>query len=262
MTMTSVSGNSPLWTELLRIRSFDVDSTRHATLISLYRYFLDAAWNHAEALGIGFEYLQTQNRFWVLSRLLLEVKDYPLWGSVITLRTWPRLVKTVFAMRDFEILDKDGVRIAAGSSAWLVLDAASKRPQRVNKLAAAMPNLSEHAALGRDPEKLSDLDGWDEVYSAPVRYTDIDVNRHVNASQYVGRILDAYPAGFLGHHSACRLEVNYVGETLEGETLSVRTRRTADGVFQHSLTKADGTEVCRARLNWQTRASGTVPSVT
>lgn len=262
MTMTSLSSESPLWTEQLRIRSFDVDFTRRATLISLYRYLLDAAWNHAEALGIGFEYLQAQNRFWVLSRLLLEVKAYPLWGSVITLRTWPRLVKTVFAMRDFEILDYDGLRIVAGSSAWLVLDAATKRPQRVNKLAAAMPNLSDHAALGRDPEKLPDLESWNGVYSAAVRYTDIDVNRHVNASQYVGRILDSYPAGFLAHHSAHRLEVNYVGETLEGETLSVRTRQTADGVFQHSLTKADGAEVCRAQLNWQTRASGDACSVT
>ncbi|MHC1764783.1 MAG: acyl-[acyl-carrier-protein] thioesterase [Verrucomicrobiia bacterium] len=260
--MTSVSSNSPLWTEQLRIRSFDVDFTRRATLASLYRYFLDAAWNHAEALGIGFEHLKTQNRFWVLSRLLLEVKAYPLWGSVITLRTWPRLVKTVFAMRDFEILDNDGARIAAGSSAWIVLDAASKRPQRLNKLAAAMPNLSDHAALGTDPGKLPDLESWDEVFSAAVRYTDIDVNRHVNASQYIGRILDAYPVGFLGHHSARGLEVNYVGETMEGETLSVRTRQTADGVFQHSLTKADGTEVCRARLTWQSRASGEACSVT
>ncbi len=251
--MTSIPNESPLWTEQLRIRSYDVDFTRRATLTSLYRFFLDAAWNHAEALGIGFSHLQSQNKFWVLSRLLLEVETYPLWGGLITLRTWPRRVKTVFAMRDFELLEGEGNRIAAGSSAWLVLDLASKRPQRLHKLAAAMPHLTDAAALDRDPEKLGDVEGWEDVFSAAVRYTDIDVNRHVNASQYISRILDAYPAGFLGQHAVRGLEVNYLGETREGDMLHVRTRQTAAGEFHHSLTKADNSEVCRARLRWDDR---------
>ena len=61
----------PVWTERLRVCSYDVDFTRRATSVSLCRYFLEAAWNHAEALGVGFSHLQQQGRYWVLSRLVL-----------------------------------------------------------------------------------------------------------------------------------------------------------------------------------------------
>lgn len=239
-----------VWTEQLRICSYDVDFTCRATSASLCRYFLEAAWNHAEALGVGFSHLGRQGKFWVLSRLLLEVQHYPAWGSAATLRTWPRPAKSAFAMRDFEIADATGTRIAAGSSAWLVLDAASKRPQRPHRVLPGLSGWGGQAALGRDPEKLADHEPRDVVFSATVRYTDIDVNRHVNSIRYIGWLLDAYPFGFHRDHGVRVLEVNYLGETLEGEILSVRTRQTGPTAYCHSLAKPGGVEVCRARLEW------------
>ena len=249
--MPPVSTECPLWIEQIRICSYDVDFTRRATCVSLCRYFLEAAWNHAEALGVGFSHLREASKFWVLSRLLLEVRCYPVWGSVATLRTWPRATRSVFAMRDSELLDGAGTRLAAGSSAWLVLDAASKRPQRLDKVLPGLADLGGQAALGRDPAKLLEGGTGAEVVAATVRYTDIDVNRHVNSVRYVGWILDAYPFGFHREHCVRILEVNYLGETLEGEVLSVRTRQTGAAVYCHSLTKASGDEVCRARLEWE-----------
>jgi medium-chain acyl-[acyl-carrier-protein] hydrolase len=253
--MNSVSTEPPLWTEQLKICSYDVDFTRRATSATLCRYFLEAAWNHAEALGVGFSDLGRQGKLWVLSRLVLEVQQYPIWGSAATLRTWPRGAKSVFAMRDFELADGAGTRIAAGSSAWLVLDATSKRPQRLQKLMPELAGLDGRAALGRDPEKLGGGDIWEDVLSARVRYTDIDVNRHLNSSRYIGWILDAYSLEFHRAHRLRVLEINYLGETLEGEVLSVRTRQSGAGAFGHSLAKVGGGEVCRARVEWA-EASG------
>lgn len=249
--MKPLSTEWPVWTEQIKICSYDLDFTHRATSATLCRYFLEAAWNHAEALGVGFTELERQSKFWVLSRLLLEVQHYPVWGSAVTLRTWPRGAKSLFAMRDFEIADGAGTPIAAGSSAWLVLDAASKRPQRLNKLMPDLVDLDGRAALGRDPEKLAEDGTWGEVYSATVRYTDIDVNRHVNSGRYIGWILDAYPFEFHREHCVRVLEVNYLSETLDSQMLSVRTRQTGPAVFCHSLTKASGGEVCRARLEWK-----------
>ena len=250
-SMTPVCNESPVWTEQLKIRSYDVDFTRRATSASLCRYFLEAAWNHAEALGVGFNDLGRQGKFWVLSRLLLEVRQSPVWGGAATLRTWPRAAQSVFAMRDFEVVDNAGTRMAAGSSAWLVLDTASKRPQRLNKLLPSLTGLDGRPALGRDPEKLADGETWDKVFAATVRYSDIDVNRHVNSSRYIGWILDAYPVEFHREHCVRSLEVNYLGETLEGDVLSVRTQQSGAATYCHSLTKASGDEVCRARLVWE-----------
>jgi medium-chain acyl-[acyl-carrier-protein] hydrolase len=239
-----------VWTEPLRIRSYDVDFTRRATSASLCRYFLEAAWNHAEALGVGFGDLARQGKFWVLSRLRMEVHQSPVWGSATTLRTWPRAPRSLFAMRDFEIADAGGTPIVAGSSAWLVIDAASKRPQRLSTLLSGLDGLYGNAALGRDPEKLERCEDWDHAFSVQVRYADIDVNRHVNSGLYIDWMLDAYPLAFHGQHSLRALEVNFLGETIEGDVLSVRTRQAGAAVYCHSLTKSGGSETCRARLEW------------
>jgi acyl-ACP thioesterase len=157
----------------------------------------------------------------------------------------------VFALRDFELQDETGRRVAAGSSAWLVLDAISKRPQRLHKLFPSLAALNGKAALGCDPEELPDNETWDGSCPFAVRYTDIDVNQHVNSSRYIGWMLDAYPAGFHLQHWLRALEVNYLGETVEGEGLIVRTRQSDAGVYSHSLIKPGGSEVCRARLEWR-----------
>src|SRR5262245_37866379 len=104
--MELASNEVPEWTEELRIRSYDVDATRRATSLSLSRYFLEAAWNHAEALGFGFSHLQSQGKVWVLARFRFEVQHYPQWGARAILRTWPRGLKSVFALRDFELDDE------------------------------------------------------------------------------------------------------------------------------------------------------------
>ena len=251
------SSESPVRTEELRIRSYDVDATRRATSLSLCRYFLEAAWNHAETLGFGFSHLQSQGKFWVLARLRFEVQQYPLWGDRAILRTWPRGLKSVFALRDFELHNETGTRLAAGSSSWLVIDAISKRPQRLHKLFPNLAALNGKAALGCDAEELDDNETRDNDYALTVRYTDIDVNNHVNSGRYIGWLLDAYPAGFHLQHSLRILNVNYLGETREGEQLTVRTRQSDPTVYSHSLIKPSGSEVLRARLEWTLNPSVT-----
>jgi acyl-ACP thioesterase len=111
--------------------------------------------------------------------------------------------------------------------------------------------LDGKAVLGRDPEKLAGDQEGEEAFSVTVRYADIDVNRHVNSSRYIDWMLDAYPLEFHRRYLLRVLEINFLSETLEGEVLSVRTRQIGAGAYGHSLRKADGSEICRARLEWE-----------
>ena len=242
---------APIWTERFRIRSYDVDGTRRATLPKLCGYFVEAAWNHAEALGFGFTHLRNQGKFWVLSRLRCEMEIYPSWGDEVTLHTWPRGFEGVFAFRDFELVSDSGARLGAGTSSWLVLDSVSKRPQRLHKILPGRETMTVKAALGGDAEKLEDNDTWDSEVHVAASHSDIDVNQHVTSSRYIGWVLDSYPIGFHAQNSVPVLEVNYLNETVEGDEINVRTRESAPGIYLHTLAKADGTEVCRARLEWR-----------
>jgi acyl-ACP thioesterase len=246
------SDHSGVWTETFKVHSYDVDFKQAATVESLCRHFQEVAWNHAEHLGAGYQRLQQENRFWVLSRLLLEITRPPGWGETVTLQTWPRVAKSVFAMRDFEMFDSSGARMVAGTSGWLVLDTKTRRPHRVDKLIAGIKTPADKRALDREPQKLD----WSEVGASSrqvtVQYSDIDVNGHVNNARYIGWLLDSYPLDFHRRHEVTSLEVNFLGELVGVESISVLSKAAAPGEFRHSIALAvTGGEACRATICWR-----------
>jgi medium-chain acyl-[acyl-carrier-protein] hydrolase len=131
--MNSTAPAPGVWAESCRIHSYDVDFRRTATAETLCRVLQEAAWNHAEALGVGFGHLADQGRLWVLSRFVLRIWQSPKWNDHITIHTWPRAAKSIFALRDFEILNAQGQKLCAASSAWLVLDSGTRKPLRPDK---------------------------------------------------------------------------------------------------------------------------------
>jgi medium-chain acyl-[acyl-carrier-protein] hydrolase len=256
----------PIWSERFRIKSYDVDFRRRASLESLCRYFLEAAWNHAEALGAGFAELASRNRLWVLSRLLVEVKEYPRWTEPVHLRTWARPAQSLFAMRDFEFQDSSGRPFAGGSSAWLVLDEKRRRPQRLDELLLKVGTAQAHGA-SRDPQKLNRDPGPDSLIPArghpeaeinfQARYSDEDLNGHVNSVRYVRWLLDAYPLEWHKEYLADAVELNFLGECKTGDRLKLVTKSRSPGQFCHEIFKIEGQEVLRGMLSWgATREAG------
>jgi acyl-ACP thioesterase len=241
---------SEIWRESLRIHSYDVDFAKRATPVALCRAFLEAAWNHAEKLGFGYAELASQNKLWVLARLLVQIDVYPLWGEIVELTTWPRGISGAFALRDFEICATGGRRLAAGASSWLVLDCETHRPQRIDKLILRIPSPRNDSVVGRDPKKLGSIENGGVAFATAVLYSDIDVNRHVNSARYIGWLLDAYSWEFHQCHTLKTLELNYVGESQWNDSLTVLSGQRAQMEFAHSIVKSDQTEVCRAELLW------------
>lgn len=242
-----------IWQEAIRIHSYDVDFARQATLEAVSRLFLEAAWNHAEALGVGYAHLAQQGRFWVLVRLLIKLEGYPQWRDTLTLNTWPRAGKGVFALREFELIDSAGQQLGGGSSAWVVLDAETKKPQRIDKMLNSIRTGPERLAVGLEPSKVASCAG-PITTSTSARYSDIDLNGHLNSGRYIGCLLDSYPFDFHKHHQAQLLETNYLGETQGGESLAIPSQEEQPGTWCHAIQKADGSEVCRARIHWAPRA--------
>jgi medium-chain acyl-[acyl-carrier-protein] hydrolase len=253
--MEQSSTESGIWRESLRIHSFDVDFRKRATAETLCRSFLEGAWNHAAQLGIGYAELAKHNQLWVLARLLLVVDGYPEWGHQVTLTTWPRGISGVFALRDFEFLDAQGARLAGGASSWLVLDAATHRPKRIDKILSSTPDKIDRKSTDREPSKLQPTETSAAILTTIARYSDIDVNNHVNSARYIGWLLDSYSLQFHQGHSLRSLEINYLGETLWGEAIAVSSHQRSPLEFSHSIVNAGGIELCRANLEWKTETA-------
>ena len=70
-------------------------------------------------------------------------------------------------------------------------------------------------------EKIQELTKNETTFSHRVRFTDLDVNKHVIASRYMEWILDSYPTKVLEEKELKKFEINFTGEAKLDDEISV-----------------------------------------
>ena len=225
-------------------------------LYSLFDYFQDIASDHAVKLGYGRDDLLRQNNFWVLSRIYVEISDWPQWGNNIIIRTWPRGTDKIFALRDYEVRYSDGRIIAAATSSWVIVDRNTKRVQRPdNTLSKYNSGLPPEKALPRNAMKLEpDASHGQNKAIFNVRVSDLDVNLHTNNVRYLKWIIDSYDLDFVLNNVPISAEINYLAESHHNENISVMVSEDRDltNYYIHSIIRiSDNTELCRVKIGWK-----------
>jgi acyl-ACP thioesterase len=158
-------------------------------------------------------------------------------------------VEKLLALRDFRISAGDGRELAAGTTSWLVIDTATRRPKRISEIADDMVIHSTDRALGRNAERLNfTLEGTPgRIYE--VGYSDIDMNNHVNNVTYLRWALDSFELGFLKEHKLTDISINFLAEALYGDRITVTVTPPAipQGAYKVRLFRLEGEqEVARA----------------
>lgn len=236
------------WVDRYQIHSYEVDRHSRLSIVSAVNYFQESAWRNAESMGFGFKALSTRDRFWILSRLYVEMYRYPLWGDTVLLETWPKGMESLFALRDFRIKSEDGKELlGAGTSSWLIIDGATHRLQRVDHVCGDMPCYPQNA-VDRQSEKIALAATMTPHVSLVAGYTDVDVNNHVNNVCYLHWAVSHLPIEeqSLTVRSA---EINFLSESRLHDPVEILYGRLDDRQFVCSLRRPDtGKEYCRVRL--------------
>ena len=107
-----------------RLESYLCDFAGKATLPLIGSFILQAATNHAQKRGFGYDRMMTSGMAWVLSRLSVEMLEYPLHDSELTIETWVEAVANYFTRRCFRIADREGKTLGHALSIWAAIDIA------------------------------------------------------------------------------------------------------------------------------------------
>ena len=79
-----------------------------------------------------------------------------------------------------------------------------------------------------------------EKYNRTVRCSDLDKSNHMTNLRYIDMFQDAYDKAFWAQFDARQMEMCFLSQSREGETLSVRSRQD-DHKFHFAAVHADGT---------------------
>ncbi|MFH1852671.1 MAG: acyl-ACP thioesterase domain-containing protein [Candidatus Neomarinimicrobiota bacterium] len=231
------------------VHSYEVDLTGRVTLPNLCRFMQEAAWKHAERLGVGFSFLIREKLLWVLAQQRIRIFQYSRMGATITIRTWPAGHDRRFYYRDFRLLDGDR-EIGCATTAWSVIDLTTRR-RSTRELDFKISNpVTERVFSDKTPPLLA-LTATDWSNRLRVRYGDLDVNNHVNNVKYIEWILEGFERQFHQSNDLGEITVNYLAEALYQDEIRLDHQSTAAGRYRHRLSNAvGGRELCRAETAW------------
>ena len=105
-----------------------MDFRGRVTLPMIGNYLIHAASSHAGERGFGFNDMSERHTAWVLSRLAIEMKEYPTAFDKINLYTWIDEVGRLFTSRCFELADENGKTFGFARSIWAAIDVETRRP--------------------------------------------------------------------------------------------------------------------------------------
>jgi acyl-ACP thioesterase len=236
-----------------RVHVYETGANGKLNIYSLFNYMQDIASDHAELLGYGRDDLMRDNRFWVLSRMYAEVKEWPSWKDRIIIRTWPNGTDKLFALRNYEIYSSEGNVIGFATSSWLILDRDTKKIQRPELLLSRNHlDIKPIDFFIRNAEKIEAADEHGNISRCfSIKASDLDINLHTNNTGYLKWVNDNYELGFLMKNDPQSAEINYLAESKYGEEIIIRTSSENNSFFRHSVCRADGRELCRIRLEWK-----------
>ena len=80
------------------------------------------------------------------------------------------------------------------------------------------------------------------------RYSDIDINGHVNSIKYIEHILDLFPMETFKDKQVKRFEMAYVAESYYGDSLSFYKEEKEDGSIDVEVRKNDQEVVVRSKI--------------
>ncbi|WII73730.1 thioesterase [Bdellovibrio sp. 22V] len=249
--------NAP-WTEKYQITSLLVNPQGKLGLYGTLNLIQETAWMHAEHLGFGMADMEKEGLFWVLTRQVLQMRKWPLFGQTITIQTWLRPPEGAFVTRDFALLDDKGEEIGLCSTSWLALDRATKKILPAQNL-RPWQDITLERSSGLVPQKIAVEGSYEKRAKYRVRNSDLDINQHVNNTKYAQWILDSIPFEF---HKALLLKtysVNFLAETHLGDEVVVEQSLTSSDARQENrgvssyrgVRAADGKILFTVLLEWE-----------
>ncbi len=220
-----------------------------ATLPMLGGFMLQAATRHAEERGFGYSAMTGNNRVWVLTRMNIIINEYPKNDTEIKVHTWVTDVNKIFTERCFAFEDHDGNYFGYARSVWASIDIETRRPTNVLELQGLTEYIMNKDCPIATAVKIPSLKDAEFDTSFIVKYSDIDINKHLNSIKYIEHFVDIFPLGMYTEKEIHNFEINYITEGQYNTKLDIFKKEVESDRFVLEMKNGEKT-ICSSRVTW------------
>ena len=198
---------------------------------SLMQCLQEAAVRHANALGWGYHAMQSKNLYWVLTNITISITVFPRWNNTFNIRTWPNSFNRMFATRQFKGSDDEGNVLFRAASEWMILDRENSRPQNMKELSLGIPRIDE-TVFDETPRRLKPEGEWAKCAVKEVPFSSMDMNGHVNNTEYIRWAFDAVRKANIKIESLSTIQITFLAEVFENDRIvfSIQEPRSSESL--------------------------------
>lgn len=223
----------------LPIDSRDVDGNGFCKASALLGHLQEAASQAAEQGGFGRELtLENYRAFWMLTRVWYQLERPLRWEEPLTIRTWHRGDKGATMYRDYDLFVR-GERVGQCVSAWVLANLDSRQLIRLGSVHQLDGTSGGELCKTKKLSKLRLPQDMAPAGPRKLRYSDTDLNGHVNNTRYADFACDALEMERLGpNRFLSEMQIGYLAECRPGEELILLTGREGEVFFAQGMDKS------------------------
>ena len=237
--------------EDVKIRYSEMDCNLVLKPSALLQYLQDLASDNAESMEFGYSCIIKKNLAWFLLKYRFEFVDYPQNIFNLHIKTEPRGYNKLFALRDFEI-GYNGKILGRAATTWALVDINSKTMVNVAEALAGNRYLCQLQKRDNDLhyDKIKPIINIDIEKVFDIKFDDLDVNRHVNNSNYIVWAFETLDFNFRTKYKLKTLDIVFKKEIKHGAKVKVLTeisKYITNHVLKNNETNED---LCLIKAEW------------
>lgn len=225
------------WSEKIKVKFHDTDKNEIASVSQAFKYIQEAAMCQLNEQHPSYKELFEQGKAFVLSSIRLEMHA-PIYAyDEIIARSWACPSRGLNFVRCYEI-ERDGEILCEAASSWALVSIGEKRLLTVEDIDTSNyymdePVQTERPARVRIPSALP----MALVGEYTVQYSDIDLNGHMNNTNYPRIICDKIPNA--ENLFVKSIGIHFANEAVLDETLKIYMSRVDNRIYFRTV-REDG----------------------
>lgn len=213
-------------TQKLKLYSYDANPDGSVKISSLMKYFQQIAREDLDSYGITYNIMRDANQVFVIIKAKIEIKNKISIYDDLTLTTVPTKISGITFFRDFFITDSKGVLCAACSTAWVLMNFATRRILKPSDIVAEIPSFPEQASdviLSRR-FTFADSPASASTNVRKIYYSNLDENNHFNNAETAGFAVDEIADRLCSGETIKTFELHFNHESVLGDNIEISTQ--------------------------------------
>ena len=197
----------------------------------------EMASRHCLQLQLDWDTLASRGMFWAIIRHKVQVQRLPKKGEHIRIETWPMPTTRVAYPRNVVAFDEAGQELWRSTSLWVLMDMQSRAMILPGKSGVVVEGILRGGELP-SPPSLSPAE-LSQAFQRTVRFSDLDLNGHMNNCRYLDWAADLMPSHFHQAHSLQEFTLGYLSEAREGDDLQLQYEQQENGALRLEIQRQD-----------------------